>query len=282
MPGILSHAAVLSGVIASSGSKWLRWLSAPFRRQKSSGPKILILTPVKDAADFLLKYFELLFQLSYPHDLISIGLLESDSTDTTALDIERVLPMLRREFGRADFWKKDFGYRMPSWLPRWTQEIQVARRTVLARSRNHLLFHALEDEDWVLWVDVDVIEYPRDILEQLLAVGKDIVHPHCVRTYGGPTFDRNAWRDRGRLHLDDLRSEGALVELDAVGGTMLLVRADLHRDGLIFPPFPYGRANSRIRPDTPELETEGLGFMAQDMGYQCWGMPHLEIRHHKH
>jgi hypothetical protein len=275
MPEILNHAAVLPGALASRGSKWRRWLSAPFRRQKSSGPKILILTPVKDAADFLLKYFELLFHLSYPHDLISIGLLESDSTDTTALDIERVLPMLRREFRSADFWKKDFGYRMPPWLPRWSQEIQVARR-------NHLLFHALEDEDWVLWVDVDVIEYPPDILEQLLAVGKDIVHPHCVRAFGGPTFDRNAWRDQGRLHLDDLRSEGALVALDAVGGTMLLVRADLHREGLIFPPFPYGRANARIRPDTPELETEGLGFMAQDMGYQCWGMPHLEIRHHKH
>ena len=87
MPEILNHAAVLPGALASRGSKWRRWLSAPFRRQKSSGPKILILTPVKDAADFLLKYFELLFHLSYPHDLISIGLLESDSTDTTALDM---------------------------------------------------------------------------------------------------------------------------------------------------------------------------------------------------
>jgi len=35
-------------------------------------------------------------------------------------------------------------------------------------------------------------------------------------------------------------------------------------------------------PETPEhgeLETEGLGLMAQDMGHQCWGTPHLEIRH---
>jgi peptide chain release factor subunit 1 len=28
-----------------------------------------------------------------------------------------------------------------------------------------------------------------------------------------------------------------------------------------------------------ELETEGLGIMAGDMGYQCWGMPNLEILH---
>lgn len=29
-----------------------------------------------------------------------------------------------------------------------------------------------------------------------------------------------------------------LVELDAIGGVMILLRADLHRDGLIFPPYP--------------------------------------------
>ena len=28
-----------------------------------------------------------------------------------------------------------------------------------------------------------------------------------------------------------------------------------------------------------ELETEGLGIMAIDMGYQCWGMPNLEVLH---
>ena len=177
-------------------------------------------------------------------------------------------------------WKNDFGYHLPPGQERWAAEVQIARRTVLAKSRNRLLFHALEDEDWVLWLDVDVIEYPANILlEQLLATGKDIVHPHCDKVFGGSSFDHNAWRDQGHLHLDDLRAEGALVELDAVGGTMLLVRADLHREGLIFPPYAYGRLNPRIRPDTPELETEGLGMMARDMGYQCWGMPYLEIRH---
>ena len=28
-----------------------------------------------------------------------------------------------------------------------------------------------------------------------------------------------------------------------------------------------------------EVETEGLGLMARDMGYECWGMPNLEIVH---
>jgi peptide chain release factor subunit 1 len=131
----------------------------------------------------------------------------------------------------------------------------------------------------VLWLDVDVIDYPADVVERLLATGRSIVQPHCVLDHGGPTFDRNAWRDHGRLHMDALREEGDLVKLDTVGGTMLLVRSDLHRDGLVFPPYPYGRANPAARPGQGELETEGLGLMARDMGHQCWGMPNLEIRH---
>ena len=27
-----------------------------------------------------------------------------------------------------------------------------------------------------------------------------------------------------------------------------------------------------------EVETEGLGLMAHDMGYECWELPRLEIR----
>jgi hypothetical protein len=28
-----------------------------------------------------------------------------------------------------------------------------------------------------------------------------------------------------------------------------------------------------------EIETEGLGIMAHDMGHECWGMPNLEVKH---
>jgi len=111
----------------------------------------------------------------------------------------------------------------------------------------------------VLWLDVDVVEYPDDLIERLLAVGKEIVQPHCVLEPGGATFDTNGWRDRGRLHLDDLRQEGETVPLDAVGATVLLVQADLHRDGLVFPPYLYGRESPWMRPGRGEVETEGLG-----------------------
>jgi len=248
---------------------------------------ILILTPLKDAAHHLEAYFASLSGQTYPAERISLGILESDSTDGTHDAVAARLRDLRGRYRRAGLWKHDFGFHIPPGIPRWELAFQLPRRQVLARSRNRLLSNALVDEDWVLWLDGDVCEYPPDIVERLIATGRSIVNPHCVLEYGGPTFDRNAWRDHGRTHLDDLRGGPDLVRLDAVGGTMLLVRADIHRDGLIFPPFPYGPHHRAARPANPmlpagergEVETEGLGLMAQDLGHQCWGLPNLEIRH---
>ncbi len=241
--------------------------------------RILILTPLKDAADCLDGYCARLRGLTWPHDRISLGFLESDSADDTWAELGHRVEGLRSEFRRVTVHKRDFGYRIPAGMHRGAAPIQAERRTVLAKSRNHLLFHALDDEDWVLWLDVDVVEYPPDLIERLLETGKDIVHPHCILEYGGATHDRNGWRDRGRVLLEDLRGAGNLVELDAVGGTVLLIRADIHRDGLIFPAFRYGLANPADREGRGEVETEGLGLMAHDMGHQCWGMPNFEVRH---
>jgi len=81
----------------------------------------------------------------------------------------------------------------------------------------------------------------------------------------------------------DLRGQG-VVRLQSVGGTLLLVRADHHRDGLVFPPFFYGARSRWVRDPHPLRgshvgETEGLAIMAKDMGIECWGLPDLEIRH---
>jgi hypothetical protein len=247
---------------------------------------VLILTPVKQAARHLDRYFELIGRLDYPPDRISLGMLESDSTDGTFERVQERLPELRERYAKVTLVKRDFGFQIPSEAPRWAPPFQLARRVILAKSRTYLLFTALEDHEWVLWIDVDLADYPPDILHTLLATGKDIVHPHCVTRPGGPTFDWNAWRNQGRERMDALRGGPPLVRLDAVGGTMLLVRADVHRSGLIFPPYLYGRESRFARKQSPftrsgigEVETEGLGIMAKDMGIECWGLPNLEIVH---
>lgn len=248
-------------------------------------PTVLILTPMKTASRYLAGYFAGLESLTYPHALLSLGVLEGDSSDDTFAQLQRVMPASCLEFKSKRLFKKDFGAIIPPGFSRHEPVYQASRRAVLARARNHLLFRALRDHDWVLWLDVDVVEYPAAILQQLIALDLDIVHPHCVLEYGGRTFDLNAWCNNGRTHMEDLRGRGR-VRLDSVGGTMLLIRAERHRDGLVFPPFFYGGQSRWVRSPHPqrgshlgEIETEGLATMAKDMGIECWGLPDLEIRH---
>lgn len=257
--------------------------------QRDGLPSILILTPVKDAERFLPRFWENLSILTYPHDRISLAFLESDSSDGTAAAIDRRLPRLRTEFARAELFKHDYGYQTP--VPRWEASQQFRRRSVLAKSRNYLLSRALKDEEWALWIDVDLASWPPDVIERLLATGEDIVVPNCLQEGTGKTFDYNTFKLKpgaeqldwslylldgillpphgyGRYYRSDLRQyEG--VEIDAVGATMLLIRADLHREGLVFPTYSHKY----------HIETEGLAVMARDMGYRCWGLPSLEIFH---
>ena len=246
-------------------------------------PKVLILTPIKDAARHLNRYVELVEALDWPGDRLSIGFLEGDSQDGTYALAQTLLPRLRQRCARAELFRRDFGFTMPPGTPRWAPAFQLLRRTVLARARNHLLFRMLENEDWVLWLDVDIVGYPPDVLRRLIGSGFMIVVPNCVTCSGGPTFDRNNWAAQGAVTLSDRRGTGPM-RLDSVGGTMLLVQADLHRDGLIFPSYRYGLESRTIRAQHPvwgrgEIETEGLAAMAADMGVQCWGLPDLEIVH---
>lgn len=252
-------------------------------------PSILILTPVKNAVRALPHYVENLKALTYPHGLLSIALLESDSSDGTFEWLSGQLDGLRREFARVELFKRDYAYALPG--HRADASEQLRRRGILARSRNYLLTRALRDETWVLWIDADVCRWPRDVIQQLLAVRKDIVVPNCLVEGTDRTFDYGTFRLKpdaddldwtpylvdglilsppgfGRFYLSDLRGFDC-VSVDSVGGTMLLVRADLHREGLTFPAVPYRRY----------IETEGLAALAKDMGHRCWGLPKLEIFH---
>ena len=232
----------------------------------ASAETVLILTPVKNASRFLDSYFAGLGRLSHPAASISLGFLESDSDDDTYEQLRRTARSVAQPLRRRRALAEEFQFPDPAGFPRWTHAFQIPRRKILAKARNQLLFRALADEDWVLWLDVDVIDYPPDLIERLLATGRDIVHPHCVKRYGGPTFDLNAWRDHGRLHMEDLRGGPDLVRLDAVGGTVLLVRADIHRDGLIFPSFPYGAASPAVR-----RQPAGIARRAGDRGLRRHG-----------
>ncbi|KAK6352884.1 hypothetical protein TWF696_004885 [Orbilia brochopaga] len=60
-----------------------------------------------------------------------------------------------------------------------------------------------------------------------------------------------------------------LVHLDAVGGTALYIRADLLREGLSFPAYLVSGAKWGKDGDDG-VETEGLCYIAERMGYGCY------------
>ena len=251
-------------------------------------PSILILTPIKNAARFLPVFFDNLLQLDYPREKLSLAFLESDSEDDTWNILQTQIEEHEKDFARIASFRQEFGFKFEG--PRWEPHLQFQRRAILGQARTTLFNRAWQGEEWVLWIDADVIRYPHDALDQLLATGKSIVVPHCVRFPAGPTFDLNTFkfkpgaqpqewrhlidgniqtpRGQGRLYLDDLRGQG-LVEIDGVGGTMLLVKAEVHAQGILFPHYSY----------RGYLETEGFAMLAKDRGLTAWGLPDLEIIH---
>jgi hypothetical protein len=173
---------------------------APPAAAPAALPRILILTPVKDALRHLDRYFGLLRNLSYPPHLLSLGMMDSDSGDAPpaalasalyspaslgalgvgaeALAAARPSGTLARQLLEAPAlaaagWRRvvvarhNFGYSLPR-ATRHDKGAQQRRREVLARSRNHLLSLALRDEDWVLWLDSDLRHYPADLLQRLV------------------------------------------------------------------------------------------------------------------
>ncbi|KAK0624674.1 mannan polymerase complexes MNN9 subunit [Bombardia bombarda] len=185
---------------------------------------------------------------------------------------------------------------------------QKGRRAAMAKARNSLLFTTLGPAtSWVLWLDADIIETPPTLIQDLALHDKPLVAPNCFQRFYNAEkkamderpYDFNNWQDSptaqelaAKMGPDDILLEGyadmatyrALmaymqgedddqnmeVPLDGVGGTALLVKADVHRDGAMFPAFPFYHL----------IETEGFARMAKRLGWQATGLPNYKVYHY--
>lgn len=179
---------------------------------------------------------------------------------------------------------------------------QKARRESMGRARNSLVFTTLgPSTSWVLWLDADIVETPPTLIQDLTSHNQPVIVPNCFQRYYDSQnrkwdirpYDYNSWVDSktaqaiaAEMEPDDILLEGyaelptyrtlmaymadirnldprRLVELDGVGGTALMVKADVHRDGGMFPAFPFFHL----------VETEGFAKMARRLGYGVFGLP---------
>ncbi|BCP54854.1 hypothetical protein K32_34710 [Kaistia sp. 32K] len=250
---------------------------------------VLIAIPVRNAARTLDALFARIDALDFPAEKLSIALLVGNSSDDSLERVQAFLESRKDRFRRSALIRQEFAVREQG--PRWEIAFQRDRRGRIAKVRNLLLREGLADEDWVLWIDADIIDFPPDILARMLAERARVVHPDSVRQIGGKSFDQNAWiataepkdhewikhvRDglyqphahHLRLYLQDLRYLPR-VRLDSVGGTMLLVDANLHRAGINFPDRPYHRL----------IETEAFAALARRCGVEIIGLPQVQTLH---
>ncbi|KAK4508560.1 hypothetical protein PRZ48_002299 [Zasmidium cellare] len=185
---------------------------------------------------------------------------------------------------------------------------QKERRAAMSRARNSLLFTTLgPTTSWVLWLDSDIVETPPTLIQDLASHDKPIINPNCFQRYYNKdkeamdvrAYDFNSWQDSptaqglaAKMGPDEILLEGYAematyrslmaymaeekgdprkeVELDGVGGTALLVKADVHRDGAMFPPFPFYHL----------IETEGFAKMAQRLNWKAYGLPNYYVYHY--
>lgn len=151
--------------------------------------RVLILTPLRDAARYLNKHFDLLSELTYPHDLIDLAFLVGDSTDDTLATLAAELDRIQRRtdhvpFRSALIVEKNFGITLGQndVQARHGFAAQGPRRKALGRARNYLLSAALKpDHSWVYWRDVDIVDSPDKVIEDLIAHDKDIIVPSMSR-----------------------------------------------------------------------------------------------------
>jgi hypothetical protein len=257
-------------------------------------PRVAIFVPVKDAAPFIEQHMALIDALDWPKDRLRLVYCEGDSDDDSRARLEDIQRQRASDFADFQILSHRSGLRLDR-KNRWKPKHQLRRRSAIAAARNHMIREQLQDDDeWVLWVDIDVCDFDPDVLRKLLAAKEKIVTPDCVLDRDGLSYDLNAYVDFGnprrseffkhvkaglfqppadyrqRLHMHDMRF-ASKVQLTAVGGTMLLVHGSVHRAGLVFPEAPYRYL----------IETEAFGRMARDAGVVPYGLPNIEIMHVK-
>lgn len=187
--------------------------------------RILMCVPLRDAESHLSMFFSHMRNFTYPHHLIDLAFLVSDSKDNTLSVLAQNLEEIqasddpRMPYGEISIIEKDFGQKVKQdFESRHGFAAQAPRRKLMAQARNWLLSAALRPyHSWVYWRDVDVETAPFTILEDLMRHNKDVIVPNVWRPLpdwlgGAQPYDLNSWQESdAALQLADTLDEDAVI-----------------------------------------------------------------------
>ncbi|KAL2267732.1 hypothetical protein VTJ83DRAFT_5009 [Remersonia thermophila] len=273
--------------------------------------RILMCVPLRDAESHLPMFFSHLRNLTYPHRLLDVAFLVSDSKDDTLGFVTRAMEAIQSDpdeqmhFGEVSIIEKDFGQTVnQDFQSRHGFAAQAGRRKLMARARNWLLSAALRPyHAWVYWRDVDVETAPFTILEDLMRHDKDVIVPNVWRPLpdwlgGEQPYDLNSWQE----------SETALALAETLDEDAVIVEGypeyETYRPHLAYLRDPSGDPDVEMELDgvggvsilakakvfrygvhfpafsfERHAETEGFGKMARRMNLSVVGLPHYTIWH---
>ncbi|KAG0034881.1 hypothetical protein BGZ82_005571 [Podila clonocystis] len=250
---IFTRLFTVADVILSHHSRFEYRFTNPSAIPVPGNQTVLILTLVQNSKSWghgrsFLDFMSIVQGFDYPMSNINLGVLASDEKEFEAIvEYIKQLPSDKKNFFphiRVILREKDTGVSREG---RKDDNAQRDRRRLIARMRNYLLYSTLRDEDSVLWIDSDMVRVPNDLLRRMVDAGKDIITT-------------------------------ATSELDSVGGTVLFVRGEVHREGVAFTTnYVIGAGWKHEGYDG--IESEGLCYVAGFLYYKCWGMPHAITEH---
>lgn len=191
---------------------------------------VLILTPL---VRFYQEYWDNLVALTYPHDLISLGFIipRGKEGNVATAKLQAQIAKTQQE-GNLDRFASITILRQENEPPlssqseadRHAMSAQKERRAAMSKARNSLLFTTLgPTTSWVLWLDSDIVESPKTLIQDLAAFDKPIIVPNCYQRYYNKeagemqvrAYDFNSWVDSTtaqdlakKLGPDDIVLEG--------------------------------------------------------------------------
>jgi len=238
--------------------------------------RVLLCTPLRDAEEHLRMFFNHLRNFTYPHHLIDLAFLVSDSKDNTEGLLTQLLEELQADsdpkqpYGEISVIHKDFGQKVNQDVEsRHGFAAQASRRKLMAQARNWLMYSALRPtHSWVYWRDADVETAPVTLIEDLMRHDKDVIVPsrfllpdqtnhvtnHSTDVWrplpdwlgGEQPYDLNSWQE----------SETALALAETLDEDAVIVEGYAEyatwRPHLAYLRDPYGD------PDM-EMEIDGVG-----------------------
>jgi len=236
--------APVDGVVDVADDKERQW------------PKIAVVCVVGPDTKFLARFLKLLSEFDYPRDKLTWRFTAHPAARV------RLEELLRKVSGP------------PSMILDPPPQQYKTRREEIYSMSNYLL-SKLQDEEYVLLSDSDLIDASRKLLKSMVLQGKDIIAPMVVMDEANDWFyDTWGFRKNGVRfsnmfpYFKDFRWDAGLIELDSVGSFYLMKRE-------IADKFRYTWSSN------DKLEHGHVQFCkeARDAGYHVFTDSALLLRH---